>query len=143
IIHLQRSIKKTIVFVTHDIKEAMKLGDRICLMNKGKIIQLGTPDELMNNPVNNFVTDFVGSPNPPRKEFDLENFIHPLPIQTQQTSSTSTVHASASLLEVLEQLSRYNQLIVEKNGTPIGMIDRQIMIHYFSRYFLEGGINNE
>ncbi len=50
--------KKTIVMVTHDVQEAFELGDRICLMDKGKIMQIGTPGELLNNPVNDFVAHF-------------------------------------------------------------------------------------
>lgn len=62
---LQELIKKlhneyhmTTVFVTHDMNEALKLADRICLMKKGKIIQLATPNEMKNNPVNDFVREF-------------------------------------------------------------------------------------
>ncbi|WP_240375466.1 ABC transporter ATP-binding protein [Bacillus piscicola] len=58
---LQADIKKTIVFVTHDIDEALQLGDRICLMDDGKIIQTGTPHELISRPVNQFVKEFIGN----------------------------------------------------------------------------------
>jgi osmoprotectant transport system ATP-binding protein len=51
--------RKTIVMVTHDIREAFELADRICLMDKGKIVQLGTPRELRDNPANEFVSAFV------------------------------------------------------------------------------------
>ncbi|MBS1524413.1 MAG: ABC transporter ATP-binding protein [Bacteroidetes bacterium] len=51
--------RKTIVMVTHDVQEAFELGDRICLMDKGKIVQIGTPSELLYKPVNNFVQDFL------------------------------------------------------------------------------------
>lgn len=57
---LQQEIKKTIVFVTHDIKEAMKLGDRICLFNEGRIEQIGTPEEFLTAPKNDFVREFTG-----------------------------------------------------------------------------------
>src|SRR5699024_1290890 len=57
---LQQEIKKTIVFVTHDIKEAMKLGDRICLFNEGRIEQIGTPEEFLTAPKNDFVQEFIG-----------------------------------------------------------------------------------
>lgn len=57
---LQQQIKKTIVFVTHDIKEAMKLGDRICLFNEGRIEQIGTPEEFLTAPKNDFVQEFIG-----------------------------------------------------------------------------------
>ncbi|WP_158736374.1 ABC transporter ATP-binding protein [Alteribacillus sp. YIM 98480] len=57
---LQTDIQKTIVFVTHDIDEAFALGDRICLMNEGKIVQAGTPRELTRQPANTFVKEFIG-----------------------------------------------------------------------------------
>ncbi|MGZ3757853.1 MAG: ABC transporter ATP-binding protein [Mucilaginibacter sp.] len=51
--------KKTIIMVTHDVQEAFELGDQICLMDKGRIVQSGTPSELLFNPANDFVKDFL------------------------------------------------------------------------------------
>lgn len=62
---LQKEIKKTIVFVTHDIEEAIKLGDRICLMKEGEIIQLDEPKHLIMNPHNEFVENFIGNKKSP------------------------------------------------------------------------------
>jgi len=58
---IQRAIKKTIIFVTHDIFEAVKMADRIALMNEGKLVQYDTPENLIHRPRNQFVRDFVGS----------------------------------------------------------------------------------
>ncbi len=58
---IQEQIKKTIIFVTHDIDEAIKMGDKICLMNEGKLIQFDSPENLLTKPVNDFAADFVGS----------------------------------------------------------------------------------
>ena len=55
---LNEFMRKTIVMVTHDVQEAFHLGDRICLMNEGKIVQAGTPAELLFHPVNDFVQEF-------------------------------------------------------------------------------------
>jgi len=55
-----RTIKKTIVFVTHDIFEAIRLADRIALMDKGQIIQIGSPKEIVEKPANEYVKDFLG-----------------------------------------------------------------------------------
>ncbi|MFC0524981.1 ABC transporter ATP-binding protein [Pontibacillus salicampi] len=62
---LQKEIKKTIVFVTHDIDEALALGDRVCLMKDGEIVQLSTPQELILHPKNGFVKSFVGERQSP------------------------------------------------------------------------------
>jgi osmoprotectant transport system ATP-binding protein len=61
IIRLQENLKKTIVFVTHDIEEAFKLGSRIVLLDSGKIVQEGTREEMLFNPKNQFVKDFFGN----------------------------------------------------------------------------------
>jgi len=58
---IQREIRKTIVFVTHDINEAIKMGDRIALMRDGILIQYDTPEALLSRPANAFVRDFVGA----------------------------------------------------------------------------------
>src|SRR5699024_5682500 len=60
LIALQQKIKKTIIFVTHDIQEAMKLGDRICLLNEGRVEQIDTPEGFITNPKNDFVKQFMG-----------------------------------------------------------------------------------
>ncbi len=60
LLNLQEELKKTIVFVTHDIDEAIKLGDKIAVMSEGRIIQYDTPEEILKNPVNSFVEAFVG-----------------------------------------------------------------------------------
>jgi multiple sugar transport system ATP-binding protein len=59
--HIQKKLETTTVYVTHDQIEAMTLADRIAIMNRGKIQQLGTPDEVYNNPSNVFVAGFIGS----------------------------------------------------------------------------------
>jgi len=58
---IQREIKKTIIFVTHDIYEAIKMGDKIALMNEGQLVQYDTPANLLYRPKNEFVEDFVGA----------------------------------------------------------------------------------
>jgi multiple sugar transport system ATP-binding protein len=60
--HMQRQLKVTTVYVTHDQIEAMTLADRIVIMSKGAIQQVGTPDEIYSDPANTFVAGFIGSP---------------------------------------------------------------------------------
>jgi osmoprotectant transport system ATP-binding protein len=57
---LQQKLGKTFIFVTHDMDEAIKLADKICIMSKGKVIQYDTPDNILRNPANDFVRDFIG-----------------------------------------------------------------------------------
>jgi len=58
-IELQAKMKKTILFITHDLDEALRLGDRIALMKDGSIVQIGTPEEILVNPANDYVEKFV------------------------------------------------------------------------------------
>jgi osmoprotectant transport system ATP-binding protein len=60
-LRIQAKLKKTIIFVTHDINEAIKMGQRVVLLQDGRLVQAGLPDELLNRPANEFVKSFVGS----------------------------------------------------------------------------------
>lgn len=60
-LNLQKKIKKTICFVTHDIDEAIKMGDKIAIMSDGKLVQYDTPENILFSPANEFVEEFVGS----------------------------------------------------------------------------------
>ncbi len=59
LLHLQQRLKRTIVFVTHDLDEAVRLGNRIVIMKDGAIVQTGTPDDILNHPANDYVARFV------------------------------------------------------------------------------------
>lgn len=57
---LQKKLKKTIIFVTHDMDEAVKMADKIVFMSDGKIIQVGSPEEILQNPANSIISNFMG-----------------------------------------------------------------------------------
>ncbi|CAA7600563.1 glycine betaine/L-proline transport ATP binding subunit [Acididesulfobacillus acetoxydans] len=59
-LRLQEEIKKTIVFVTHDINEAIKMGDKIAIFNEGRLVQFGTPEQILTDPADDFVENFIG-----------------------------------------------------------------------------------
>jgi len=64
LIELQQKLRKTIVFVSHDLDEALKIGTRIAIMEAGKVVQFGLPEEIILNPINDYVRQFVASMNP-------------------------------------------------------------------------------
>jgi len=64
LLELQRELKKTIIFVSHDLDEALKIGTRIAIMESGKIVQFGVPEDIVTKPVNEYVRQFVASMNP-------------------------------------------------------------------------------
>ena len=63
LIRLQSVLKKTVVFITHDFDEAIRLADRIAIMKDGEIIQIGTPEDLVNNPATAYVAEFTADVN--------------------------------------------------------------------------------
>ncbi|MFY4773574.1 quaternary amine ABC transporter ATP-binding protein [Metabacillus sp. RGM 3146] len=63
LIELQDQMQKTIIFITHDLDEALRIGDRIALMKDGEIVQIGTPEDIMTNPANEYVERFVEDVN--------------------------------------------------------------------------------
>lgn len=74
---IQKQFNTTMIFVTHDQEEALSIADKIAVMNKGKLEQLGTPEEIYNSPVNNFVLDFIGNSNIIKDDEGKNIFIRP------------------------------------------------------------------
>lgn len=64
LLNLQRHLRRTIIFVSHDLDEAFKIGNRIAIMDGGRIVQCGTPRDIFSNPANEYVADFVAHMNP-------------------------------------------------------------------------------
>ncbi|MCO5145436.1 MAG: choline ABC transporter ATP-binding protein [Aquamicrobium sp.] len=64
LLELQARLKKTIVFVSHDLEEALKIGNRITIMEGGRIVQTGAPEDIVLNPANDYVRDFIANVNP-------------------------------------------------------------------------------
>ena len=59
LLKLQEKMQKTIIFITHDLDEAIKLGDRIAIMKDGEVVQVGTPEEILTDPANHYVSRFT------------------------------------------------------------------------------------
>ena len=146
ILDIQRQMKKTIVFVTHDIQEAMKLGDRICIMKDGQVLQVGTPEELIRQPANDFVREFVGSPNTDtgsQSDFDLESIMSPLSPGHVPKSAKTAVPVSITLTELVDIMASHDHLLVESNRQIIGEISRVDLMKYWSGQLQERGEGHE
>ncbi|PQP81199.1 glycine/betaine ABC transporter ATP-binding protein [Paenibacillus sp. PCH8] len=168
ILDIQRQMKKTIVFVTHDIQEAMKLGDRICIMKDGQIVQVGTPEELIQQPANDFVREFVGRSDVDinkqsvseeesringlhvgseegRRDsvFDLESIMLPLAPGHVPKSAKTAVSVSITLTELVDIMSSHDHLLVERNRQIIGQISRAELMKYWSAQLQERGDGHE
>lgn len=140
ILELQREIKKTIVFVTHDMQEALKLGDRICIMKEGEIVQVGSPEEILNQPANEFVKEFVGIESHIAEEVDLESIID---ATADRKADSLAIPIDSSMKDILSALSKHDELQVEKEGRVIGVITRQKIVQYLADSLQERGTDYE
>lgn len=121
ILKLQENLKKTIVFVTHDIDEAFKLGSRIVLFDKGKIVQKGNREHMIFNPKNQFVEDFFGAKNFTAylNVSSVKNFMIP----AFEEENIPRVKEESSLMEGVKLLFDYgvDSIAVEdKTGKTVG-----------------------
>ncbi|WP_427708036.1 betaine/proline/choline family ABC transporter ATP-binding protein [Staphylococcus parequorum] len=116
---LQRKLGKTFVFVTHDMDEAIKLADKICIMSEGQVIQFDTPDNILRHPANDFVRDFIGQnrliQDRPNMRTVKDAMIKPV-----------TVHADRSLNEVVKVMRERRVdtiFVVGNNNRLLGYLD--------------------
>ncbi|OES45688.1 ABC transporter ATP-binding protein [Domibacillus iocasae] len=128
LLELQRKIQKTIVFVTHDMKEAIKLGDRLCVMKDGKVVQIGTPEEIIEHPANDFVKSFIGSHDRIEGRKVKEVAVQ-FPIGLKEGR---TISAGAPISEALQLLAETDVLIIEENGQLIGSVTRETIIQFLA-----------
>ncbi|MCE5032852.1 betaine/proline/choline family ABC transporter ATP-binding protein [Staphylococcus cohnii] len=116
---LQQKLGKTFIFVTHDMDEAIKLADKICIMSEGKVVQFDTPDNILRHPANDFVRDFIGQnrliQDRPNMRTVKDAMIRPV-----------TVHADNSLNEAVKIMRdrRVDTLfVVGNNDRLLGYLD--------------------
>ncbi|MFD2118080.1 betaine/proline/choline family ABC transporter ATP-binding protein [Paenibacillus yanchengensis] len=124
LIKLQRKLKKTIVFVTHDMDEALKLGDRIAIMKDGELLQFDTPEKLLHEPAHGFVEEFIG------KHRMIQN-PELMPITDVLTDKTYTSHPERSPERALAYMRKHkinSLVIVDENEAFIGMISAYDLI---------------
>ncbi|OJF90308.1 ABC transporter ATP-binding protein [Alkalibacterium sp. 20] len=132
VMKLQRKFKKTVVFVTHDMQEAIQLGDRICVMNQGRIEQVGTADEILKKPANDFVEEFLRTGLPYYDgEKTVKTFIEKGFYTKDESFFEETLNLSDSLDDLILALARVNTLKVITDKEPL-YISREQLIHYFA-----------
>lgn len=137
VINLHQQLHNTILFVTHDMNEALHLADRIGVMKDGKLLQVDQPQEILRHPANNFVRDFFKG--------SLGNNLYETPLKQaalfnefKQTSSNSlaampVININEKIAVLLELLNHQNEVAVQNNnGEYLGFIDRQWLIKYLN-----------
>jgi osmoprotectant transport system ATP-binding protein len=119
LINLQSQLKKTIIFVTHDMDEAIKIADKICIMKDGEILQYDTPENILKNPNNDFVSEFVGK----NRIWTSPEFIKAKDIMID---SPVTCQSNTTLLRCMEKMrsAKVDSLMVIEGKTKklIGIV---------------------
>lgn len=137
IVQLQKKIQKTIVFVTHDMQEALSLGDRICIMKEGKVVQLDTPEGIIHNPKNEFVEEFIGNRGRPWYEGKSIEDVLPLDESIRIEGEALSLHSS--LQEALVRLRADEVVPVEENGRYVGALTSRHIVNYIVEQMKERG----
>lgn len=122
LIRLQQDLHKTIVFVTHDMDEAIKIADTIILMKDGEVIQTGRPDSILRHPANDFVRDFIGSK---RLQNESENTYEiPLVDEVMITNPVTAFpgRGLAEAIKMMEMKRVDSLLIVDRNRQLQGAV---------------------
>ena len=122
-LRLQKMLKKTIIFITHDFDEAIRLADRIGIMKDGRLVQLATPEEMVTNPADDYVREFTR--NAPR-----DHIVSVGAIATKGTASGKPIRAAAKIGDVAAEVlaSDVPMPVVDDAGKHLGIISRAAMI---------------
>jgi len=118
IFNIQQNYKKTIIFVTHDMDEALKLGDKICIMNGGHVVQFDTPEEILKNPINDFVRDFVGK----NRIWNQPELIKAKDIMIDKPIKSVGERTILQAIEIMKTSNVDSLLIVDKDNTLSGLV---------------------
>jgi len=130
-LRLQNMLRKTIVFITHDFEEAIRLADRIAIMKDGAIIQIGTPEELVLNPASGYVEEFIQG-IPRAKVLSAASMMRDVESDTfvGEVSAKSTIE---SQLEQILNADRGAVFAVQNDrGETIGALTRQVVVDLLS-----------
>lgn len=112
ILNLQDELHKTIVFVTHDMDEAIKLGDRIAVMKDGNIIQCDTPEEILKNPVDDFIEYFVGKD----RLWRTPEMLYAKDIASKKLIRIGANRSAAHAIEVMKEKNINALVVVDKDS---------------------------
>jgi len=112
LLKLQDELHKTIVFVTHDMDEALKIGDKIAVMRDGGIVQLDTPENILKNPIDEFVENFVGKD----RIWKSPELLYAEDIMVKRPATISLERTTAKALEIMKEKGIEYIPVVDKPG---------------------------
>ncbi len=121
LIRLQRTMQRTIIFITHDFAEALRLGDRIAIMKDGAFDQVGTPEEIVSSPATPYVREFVNDV-PRAKVLSVRS----VAVHAPAPSGARSVRASSKIETVIPMLLDRDEpiAVLDEDGSHLGIVDR-------------------
>ncbi|RJX71418.1 proline/glycine betaine ABC transporter ATP-binding protein ProV [Vibrio sinensis] len=125
LIRLQNDDKRTIVFISHDLDEAMRIGDRIAIMQNGEVVQVGTPDEILHNPANEYVRSFFRGVNV-STVFSAKDIARKNPAALIKKSEHD---GPASAMQILMDNDREFGVVVNKTNQFAGIVSLETLQH--------------
>jgi glycine betaine/proline transport system ATP-binding protein len=126
VLRLQREVRKTMVFITHDLMEALKLGNRIAIMKDGAFVQVGTPEEVVAHPADDYVADFTR--DVPRAHVLTARTIME-PVGGDGRSYSSDISADTVIQELLPLVVHSDlPLRVIDGDRVVGVVDRTAVL---------------
>ena len=121
---LQRDLRKTMIFITHDLAEALKLGNRIAIMKDGKFVQVGTPEDIVANPADDYVADFTRDV-PRAHVLTARSIMRPVNGDGSSPADGPSVHGGTVLQELLPIVADADRTIrVTEGEVVVGVVDR-------------------
>lgn len=123
---IQASLRKSIVFVTHDIDEAVKMGDKICLLDAGRLVQFASPEEMLTRPKNRFVKDFVGAD----RTLKRLNLLTVDEVMVRDPLHCQTGQQCADVLEFLQEEGIRYLLVTDGNGVFKGFVYHEFLVNH-------------
>lgn len=127
LLRLQRTLNKTMVFITHDFLEALKLGDRIAIMKDGEIVQIDRPEEIVARPVNEYVREFTKDV-PKAKVLTAGAIMKPLNADAGETGQAVSADTSLEQLIPLTLHSEAVHPVINDSNEAVGYIDRTMVL---------------
>jgi glycine betaine/proline transport system ATP-binding protein len=139
LLEFQNRLKKTILFVSHDLDEAFRIGNRIAIMEGGRIVQCGTPQEIVRAPADDYVADFVQHLNPITMLTAADVMRPGVSGQAGSASVTATARTGTPLTDILDALARQpGAVAVVDNGAIVGTISAEDVIAGLTRHRRRG-----
>ena len=132
LLSLQQTVQKTMVFITHDFLEAIKMGDHIAIMKDGETSQIGTPEEIVATPADDYVREFTE--DVPRYRVLSVGKVMIEPTTVSLSSGAPVLKKSAKLDSLIDVVSTYDGAccVVDENDELCGEINKTIMLQAMS-----------